>query len=165
MRGDFPFTSVSCFCLVLVSTKQLSPFAAFASVFMATDRACEDAVHTSWSGSPPLSSKVGSPHGSGHDLDGMGTGSGDTLDEKLRCPSLKISTLRNADRANPCSYDFEVPCGFTYHENNWGFCDSTYTDGTEFQCSPRTYVQVRDICSFCIKYIRFGTILAYTRTI
>ena len=100
-----------------MSTKQLSPFAAFASVFMATDRACEDAVHTSWPGSPPLSSKVGSPHGSGHDLDGMGTGSGDTLDEKLRCPSLKISTLRNADRANPCSYDLDVPCGFTYHEN------------------------------------------------
>ena len=38
---------------------------------MATDRACEDAMHTSLPGSPPLSSNVGSPHGSGHDLDGI----------------------------------------------------------------------------------------------
>ena len=40
-------------------------------------------MHTSLPGSPPLSSNVGSPHGSGHDLDKMGTRSGNTLDEKL----------------------------------------------------------------------------------
>ena len=39
--------------------------------------------HTSLPGSPPLSSNVGSPHGSGHDLDGMGTRSRSTTDEKL----------------------------------------------------------------------------------
>ena len=38
---------------------------------MATDIACEDAMHTSLPGSQPLSSNAGSPHGSGHDLDGM----------------------------------------------------------------------------------------------
>ena len=36
---------------------------------MATNRASEDALHDSLPGSPPLSSNVGSPHGSGHDLD------------------------------------------------------------------------------------------------
>ena len=50
---------------------------------MATDRACEDAMHTSLPGSLPLSSNVGSPHGSGHDLDGMGTRSRNTTDGKL----------------------------------------------------------------------------------
>ena len=50
---------------------------------MATDRACEDAMHTFLPGSPPLSWNVGSPHGSGHDLDGMGTRSGNTMDDKL----------------------------------------------------------------------------------
>ena len=50
---------------------------------MATYRACEDALHTSLPCSPPLSSNVGSPHGSGHDFDGMGTRSGSNLDEKL----------------------------------------------------------------------------------
>ena len=38
---------------------------------MATDRACDDAMHTYLPGSPPLSSNVCSPNGSGHDLDGM----------------------------------------------------------------------------------------------
>ena len=50
---------------------------------MATGRASEDAMRTSLTCSPPLSSNVGSPHGSGHDLDGMGTRSGNTMDEKL----------------------------------------------------------------------------------
>ena len=31
---------------------------------------------------------------------------------------------------------------WTYLENTWGFRDSTYRDGTEFQCPHRTYVQV-----------------------
>ena len=48
---------------------------------MATGRASDDALHTSLHGSPPLTSNVGSPHGSGHYLDGMGTRSGGTLDE------------------------------------------------------------------------------------
>ena len=58
---------------------------------MATGRASEDALHTSMPGSPPLSSNVGSPHGSGHDLDGMGTRSGSTLDEKLDALLSKIA--------------------------------------------------------------------------
>ena len=47
----------------------------------------EDAMRTSLPGSPLLSSNVGSPHGSGHDLDGMGTRSGNTMDEKLDASS------------------------------------------------------------------------------
>ena len=41
--------------------------------FDGTGRASDDALHTSLPGSPPPSANVGSPHGSGHDLDGMGT--------------------------------------------------------------------------------------------
>ena len=48
---------------------------------MATDRSCEDAMHTSLPGSLPLSSNAGSPNGSGHDLDGMASRS---TDEQLR---------------------------------------------------------------------------------
>ena len=77
----FPFTSVSGF--VQVSTNQFSLFAAFASVLVATDRACEDAMHTSLPGSPTLSSNVGFPNGSGHDLDGMGTRSRSTTDTQI----------------------------------------------------------------------------------
>ena len=51
---------------------------------MATDHACEDAMHTSLPGSPPLSSNVGSPYGSGHDLDGMGHRSIDAQFKELR---------------------------------------------------------------------------------
>ena len=51
---------------------------------MATDRTCEDAMHTSLPGSPPLSSNVGSPNGSGHDLDGMGHRSIDAQFKELR---------------------------------------------------------------------------------
>ena len=74
----FPFD-----LLIQVSATQLSLFLCIPFVLMATDRAREDAMYTSLPGSPPLSSNVGSPHASGHDLDGMGTRSGNTLDEKL----------------------------------------------------------------------------------
>ena len=81
VHGDFPVHERFWFCLVQVSTTQFSLFAAFPSVFMATDRSCEDAMHTSLPGSPPLLSNVGSPNGSGHDLDGMASRS---TDEQLR---------------------------------------------------------------------------------
>ena len=51
---------------------------------MATDRASEDAMHTELPGSPPLSSNVGSPNDSGHDLDGMGHRSIDAQFKELR---------------------------------------------------------------------------------
>ena len=61
---------------------------------MATGRASEDAMHTSLPGSPPLSSNVGSPNGSGHDVDGMGTRSGNTMDEKLDAVSQILYTSK-----------------------------------------------------------------------
>ena len=67
--------------LIQVSATQLSQFLCIFSVFMATDRACEDAMHTSLPGSPLLSSNAGSPDGSGHDLNGMTSRS---TDEQLR---------------------------------------------------------------------------------
>ena len=85
MFHRFPFD-----LLIQVSATPLSLFLCISFVFMATDCASEDAMHTSLPGSPPLSSNVGSPHGSGHDLDGMGTRSGNTLDEKLDALLLKF---------------------------------------------------------------------------
>ena len=64
----FPFD-----LLIQLSATQLSLFSCIPFVLMAAGRAGEDALHTSLPGSPPLSSNVGSPPGSGHDLDGMGT--------------------------------------------------------------------------------------------
>ena len=51
---------------------------------MATYRASEDALHAFLLGSPPLSSNVGSPSGSGHDLDEMGHRSIDAQFKELR---------------------------------------------------------------------------------
>ena len=64
-------------------TNQLSLSLCVPFVLMATCRASDDALHTSLLGSPPLSSNAGSPHGSGHDLDGLDIRSRGTLDEKL----------------------------------------------------------------------------------
>ena len=69
-------------------------FAAFASVFMATYRACEDAMHTSLPGLPPLSWNVGYPNGSGHDLDGMGHRSIDAQFKELRVILLPLAWIR-----------------------------------------------------------------------
>ena len=51
---------------------------------MATGRASEGALHASLPGSLPLSSNVGSPNGSDHDLDGMGHRSIDAQFKELR---------------------------------------------------------------------------------
>ena len=100
VRGVFAVHERFWFCLVQVSTTQICSFPSFSwqvlmmgpmclsllclvllriilflcipFVLMATDRTCEDAMHTSLPGSPPLSSNVGSPNCFGHDLDGMG---------------------------------------------------------------------------------------------
>ena len=152
--------------LLISGSKCLQPsflcFRASLFVLFATDRASEDAMRTSLPGSPPFifecwfSSRFWSgPRWNGHPLRKY-------HGWKARCPSLKICTLRNADRSNSCSHDMDVPYGFTYLENTWDF-DSTYRDGTEIQCPHRTYVQVRDICCLSIKCFRFGKILAYTR--
>ena len=70
--------------LIQVSATQLSLFLCIPFVLMATGRASEDAMDTSLPGSPPLSSNVGSPHGSGHDLDGMCQRSIDALFKEFR---------------------------------------------------------------------------------
>ena len=96
-------------------------------------------------GSPPLSSNVGSPHGSGHDLDGMGTRFGNTLDEKLDAFLSKICTLRNADRSNSCSHDMDVPYGFTYLETLGDFAtrlsemEQNFSALTARMCKIETY--------------------------
>ena len=144
--------------------RQLSLFSCIPFVLMATGRASEDAMRTSLPGSPSSSSNVGSPHGSRHDLDGMGTRSGNTMDEKLDALLSKFVHFETQIAQIPALTDVDVPCGFTYLENTWGCCDSTYRDGTEFQCPHLTYVEVRDMCCLSIKYFRFSKILAYTRT-
>ena len=75
----FPFD-----LLIQVSSTQLSLFLYISFALMATDRASEDAVHTSLPGPPSLSSNVGSPNGSGHDLDGMCQRSIDAQFKELR---------------------------------------------------------------------------------
>ena len=153
----FPFD-----LLIQVSATQLSLFSCTPFVLMATDRASEDAMHTSLPGSPPLSSNVGSPHGPGHDLDGMGTRSGNTMDEKLDAFSHNLYTSKRRSLKFLLSRH-GCPVWIPVSRKHWGFCDSTYRDGTEFQCPHRTYVQVRDICCLSIKCFRFGEILAYAR--
>ena len=108
------------------------------------------------------SSNFGSLNGSGSDLDGLGTRSGGTTDEKLDALLSKCVHFENEDRSNSCSHAMDVSHGITHLENTWGFCDSTYRDGTEFQCSHRTSVQSRDTCCFSIICIRLGKILAFT---
>ena len=160
----FPFRSVSGFALSKCLQTSFLCFLCVPFVLMATARTSDDALHTSLPGSPPLSSNVGSPHGSGHDLDGMGTHSGSTLDEQLDALLSKFVHFEAQIAQNSCSHDMDVPYGFTYLENTWRFRESTHRDGKEFQCHLCTYVQIRDICCLSIKGFRFGKILAYTRT-
>ena len=75
----FPFD-----LLIQVSATQLSLFSCILSVLMAADRACEDSMRTSLPVPPPLSSNVGSPDGSGHDLDGMASRSTDDQLKEIR---------------------------------------------------------------------------------
>ena len=105
---------------IQVSATKISLFLSIAFDLMAIDRACEDAMHTSLPGLPPLSSNVGSPNGSGHDLDGMGTRSGGTMDEQLDAPSLKIVHFETQIAQILALTGMDIPYGFTFHENTWG---------------------------------------------
>ena len=131
---------------------------------MATGRAGEDAMRTSLTGSPPLSSNVVSPYGSGHDLDGMGTRSGNTMDEKLGALLSKFVHFETQIAQIPAITTWMSRMDSHITKTFGNFCDQTYRDGTEFQHPHRSYVQVRDICCLCIKCFRFGKILAYSRT-
>ena len=140
--SDYAFHKFPFDLLIQVSAAQLSLFLCISFVMMATDRACEDAMHTSLPGSPLLSSNVGSLPWSWswprRDVSTLQKYYG----SKARCPSLKICTVRNADRSNSCSHGMDVPYGFTYLENTWGFCDKTCREGTGFQHIHCTSVQV-----------------------
>ena len=74
------------------------------------------------------SSNFGSFSGSGLNIDDM----------------PNIYTLRGAARANSCSLELDVPNGITRHKYIGRIRGSTHSDGTEFQRSQRTYVQVRN---------------------
>ena len=99
---------------------------------MATDRACEDAMHTSLPGSPPLSSNVGSPHGSG-----------EILWMKSSMPfSQNLNTSKPQIAQIPALTGWMSRMDSHITKTLGDFANSTYRDGTEFQCSHRTYVQV-----------------------
>ena len=116
---------------IQVSASQLSLFSCIPFVLVATSRASEDAMRTSL---PGFSSWFWSrPRWNGLPLRKY-------YGRKTRCPSLKICTLRNADRSNSCSHDMDVPYGFTYLENTWRLSDSIYRDGTEFLSVPSPHV-------------------------
>ena len=57
--------------LIQVFATQLSLFLCISFALMVSGLVSEDALHTSFPGSPPLSSNVGFPNGSVHDLDGI----------------------------------------------------------------------------------------------
>ena len=118
----------------------------------------EDAMRTSLTGSPPLSSNVGSPHDSGHDLDGMGTRSGNTMDEKLGALLSKFVHFETQIAQIPALTTWMSRMDSHITKTLGEFCDQTYRDGTEFQHPHRSYVQVRDICCLCIKCFPFGKI-------
>ena len=130
---------------------------------MATDRTCEDAMHTSLPGSPPLSSNVGSPHSSGHDLDGMGTRSGNTTDEKLDALLSKFVHFETQIAQIPALTAW-VSRMDSHITKTLGDFATRLAEMEKFQHLHSTFVQGRDIYCLSIKCIRFGKILAYART-
>ena len=80
-----------CLSLLCLVPLRIILFLCIPFVLIATDRTCEDAMHTSLPRSPPLSSNVGSPNGSGHDLDGMGHRSIDAQFKELRNMLLPLA--------------------------------------------------------------------------
>ena len=69
------------------------------------------------SSAPASSSNVGSSNSSGSDLNGTGTRSVITTDEKLDPLLFAVCTVQRVDRANPNSHELDVPYGVTYHED------------------------------------------------
>ena len=67
-------------------------------------------MHTSLPGSPPLSSKVGSP-GSGHDLDGMASRSTDEqlMEKNCCCHSYLLPITKTTSRPSPTLWSFSHP--------------------------------------------------------
>ena len=130
---------------------------------MATDRACEDAMHTSLLGSPPLSSNDGSPHGSGHDLDGMGPRSGGTLDEKLDAFLSQIVHFEAQIAQIPAfttwmsRMDSQIAKTLRDSASRLTETEQNFTALTARMCKFET-------CCLSIKRFRFGKILAHTRT-
>ena len=135
--SDHVFHRFSFDLLNQVFANQLSLFLCISFVLMATDRVREDAKHTAlpahrlylrmlvllmvlvatsmeWAPAPEV-----------------------LLDEKLDALLSKFVHFEAQ-----CSHDMDVPKRFTYLENTWRFRESTYRDGTEFQCHHRSYVQV-----------------------
>ena len=89
--------------LIRLSATQLSLFLCIPFVLMATDRAFEDAVHTTLLGSPaPFSSNVGSPYGSAPDLERTVSRS-ITMEENINEIYLQLPLfLQNAARIGNC---------------------------------------------------------------
>ena len=89
-------------------------------------------------------------NGPGSDIDGMGTRSGSTTDEKLDALF---------SRADPFNNELDVPNGLAHPKNTWKFCDQACRDGTDLQHLLCTQVQGRNICSFRLKRLQLGKIL------
>ena len=62
-----------------------------------------------------------------------------------RSTIFEVFAIDRGDRTNPNSYEWDVPYGFTYHEDTRGFHDQTCRDGTDFQHPHCTYVKSRDM--------------------
>ena len=68
------------------------------------------------SSAPASSSNFGSSNCSGSDLNGTGTRSGITTDEKLDALLSHFAQFKEQIAQIP-SYELDVPYGFTYHED------------------------------------------------
>ena len=99
------------------------------------------------------SSNFGSFHGSGSDLDGMGTRSRSTTDEKLDALLSKFAHFETQIA--------QIPALTTWMSRMASHITKTLGD---FATRLAEMVQGRDLCCLGIKCIRFGKILAFTRT-
>ena len=101
--SDHVFHRFHCDLLIQVSATQFSLFLCVPFVLMATDRAFEDAVHTTLPGSPaPLSSNVGSPYGSAPDLERTDSHP-ITMEDKINEIYLRLPLfLQNVSRIENC---------------------------------------------------------------
>ena len=110
------------------------------------------------------SSNMGSPNGSGSDLDGMGTRSGSITDEKLDALLSKFAHFETQIAQIPSITNWMSRMDSHITKTLGDFATGLTEMEQNFQRPHCTFVQGRHICSFSIKCIRFGKILAFTRT-
>ena len=110
------------------------------------------------------SSNFGSFHGSGSDLDGTGTRPGFTTEEKLDAFLSQFAQFKEQIAQIPALMTWMSRMDSHITKTLGDFATRLAEIKQNFSTFAARLCKSRDICCISIKYLRFGKILAFTRT-